>query len=244
VSVGKRGGARPRKAGRDSPTKASIDPEKWREILRPARVYEQDQCLPGAFQAALISSDVLFGTTIMKDNDRQAINRRLEYKKDHPTAPEAPHRRRFTRWVEGHGLSVMREGSDVNALAHLRSLVDSDDSSLPVVAVDLRFVSDYDPNSKITGEQSGQDHAIVVLRLGEEIVEFFDPTFNPTVTRAKPVSETVALDRFIDRWANDPVEVYYRAWITRRARVAPPPAEERIKSRPSLLQYGVKGGGG
>lgn len=193
-------------------TKSALTPEGWRARFKP--VYEGDQCLPGAFYAILTSADLLLGTKVTAAHTLGDINRKVGYRKGRATPAEALEKKAIRRWLSGFGLEAFWERISPNAFDHLEQSTRQDDVSFSLVDVDLQLVLDYDPNARIKGPPFPTDHAVVVLKVDAEYVEFFDPTFNASLPANAGIRPRVSTPSFVRRWSEsrDP---YYRVWLRR-----------------------------
>ncbi len=236
-----RGGRRLAKIAVSNVTKASFSPAEWREKFQV--VYQEDQCLPGAFYAILTSADLLFEKGVTRANSMGDINRKLGYRKGFGTPADALERSGIRRVLATHGLEVHWERGLPQAFDNLVQSTASTDASFSIVEVDLELVTDYDPNARIRGPPFAADHAIVVLGVTDGEVEFFDPTFNPSLPGNQGTRQVLSTPLFIRRWSGCK-EPYYRVWVTRMTPLAAPrTARERLRGVVPLSKWRQKGKG-
>lgn len=202
-------------------TKSKRDrtPDQWRAAFR--RVYERDQCYPGAIFAALVSAEYLFGAAPPGGYDMPILNRKLGYHRGAAAPIDAPMLTRFRRWVESGGLEVRQDQRSSGAIERLERLTRADQSSFPVVGVDLRMVSEYDPRTRVrhVGQDQASpatDHALVILDVGKEAVSFFDPTFSRR--SGTLIEEKIASPAFLRHWGGNQVAPYDTVWFEHRGR--------------------------
>jgi len=230
--------------GRTGPTttkKSALTSDDWRGKFKV--VYERDQCLPGAFFAVLTSADLLFGTKVTSVHTMGDLNKKLGYRKGAATPAEALEKPGFGRWLRGFGLEVHWERGSPKAYDNVEESTRRDDVSFSLVEVDLQFVLDYDPNTTVTGSSFPSDHAIVVLKIANGEVEFFDPTFNSAAVANVKTKQVVSTVQLVKRWSEckDP---YYRVWVTRPSSfTAKKMRREGLRGVPPLSRWRQKGGG-
>jgi len=196
-------------------TKSDKSVPQWRTSFK--RVYERDQCYPGAVHAALVSASYLFGVGPETAFELPVLNRKLGYHRGSSTPIDAPTLTRFRRWIESFGLIVQHSSSSSGALDRLKHVVRSDGSSFPLVGVDLELVKDYDTRTRIRHVGSPAqappptDHALVVLEVTDEDVQFFDPTL-PNVGRTL-IEERIPLPTFLRHWGGNRIAPWDTVWF-------------------------------
>ena len=214
--------------------KEGRSPSQWREEFE--RVVERDQCLPGAIHAALKCADAIFGTRASSLTSIQDLNTLLGYKKGFACGTNATTFQPFTRRLETQGLKWTESKEREKAYQHLVDIVASVELSFPVVAVDLNFIRQYDPRTKFVGNPQNNDHAVLILAISDTQVEFFDPTRQRDETSSD--IERMGTADFLGFWGNNPIEPFYRGWISRRAAtVAPRASRGRPKGVRSLESF-------
>lgn len=159
------------------------------------------------------------------------LNRRLGYKKGRSTPIYAALGNPFRHYLASYGLQYQDALEPANALPHLRQLVASPTTSLPLVSVGLGFTEAADSSTEVVGRPSDEDHLIVILALDSDRVEFFDPAAHPEVHGEVQAVESAPLGVFTRFWGGYHLEPYLRAWVER---VPPPPARAKGKATPKV----------
>jgi len=222
-------------------TKSALTPDEWRGRFKV--VYQEDQCFPGAFFALLTSADLLFGTKVTSGLSMGDLNKKLGYRKGAATPAEALEKRAIKRWLGVFGLDVQWERESPKSFDNLEASTKRDDLSFSLTEVDLHLVTDYDSKAKIKGPDFSTDHAIVVLKIANGQVEFFDPTFNPALPSNAGTRQALSTPQFVKRWSRC-MDPYYRVWVTR---AIPLPVRrmprEGLRGVPPLSRWRQKGRG-
>jgi hypothetical protein len=189
--------------------------------------------------AALISADLVLGTRCTEGMKMGDLNRRLGYRKGRCTPINAPMTPQFTRFIAPRGLDVVHSNSASGAFNDLKRITASEDCSFPIVGVDLELLPEYDRRVTIRRipspagvEPPSSDHALVVLSVDDNEVQFFDPTLrDPTSTL---VEEKIDTPTFLKRWNGDPIVANDRVWFARLP--VKPGRKERRRGR-TLMDY-------
>lgn len=214
--------------------------EWWRSKFK--RVYEADQCFPGAMYALLRSADEVLGSGFCAKNELSDVSRRLGYRKGSSTGAHAGLRNPFRHYLSTYGLTYREEIGPSDAFQHLKDLVASPTSSHPLVSVRLGFASAADPSTDIVGTPSDEDHVIVILEIEDNTVEFFDATSHPELHGSPDSSEKAPVDTLLRFWAANTPEPFLRGWVEMAPRKT---ARQKVKGkspRRTLESFSVYGG--
>jgi hypothetical protein len=176
--------------------------------------------------AVLASADVVLGSDYCKTGELRSLSRRLGYRRGRCTPAHAALRNSFRRYLRTYGLVYKDEVGPANALPDLRRLVESKDTSHPLVSVRLGFTAAADAGTEIVGKPTDEDHLLVMLEINGNVVHYFDPTARPDIHSEAGMAEKAPLDVFLRFWAENPPEPYLRGWIEK---VEPQPVESKVK---------------
>lgn len=212
-------------------SKSDLTPDRWRERFQ--RSYETDQCYPAAVHAALRSADHVLGTDIAKRNDLKAVSRRMGYRRRFSTPADAMQNTAFRRFLGTYGLQYAEESKAPDPIKRLRELARSDDVSFPLVSVHLEFLTEHRGVQLKGVDLDLNSHAVLVLKVGEDDVDFFDGNFQPE--RLPGVRERMPLVKFLSFWERDPYRPLFVEYITRKEKAARPPPRSKAKTIESYV---------